>query len=355
MKPIRLLLLLAGLIGLSLSVLKAHEEPTSYIDLTLESSGATATITASTIDLSHSFPDMQPDMLLDQPTVDARAAELFALIQKGLQVSSNSVEFTGQLEEISVIAERGDLHFEIHYPWTAAPDSLELECKLFTYDPNHKTFLNIYRSDEVIRQEVFTTDHQHAKFATGTVQGILPVIWEFTIQGIHHIFIGPDHILFVIGLMLLGGKMGQLLKIVTAFTVAHSVTLCLATFRIVTPPANIIEPIIALSIVFVGIHALLGRSSNDPRLLFAFLFGLIHGFGFANVLQEMMLPRQALGWSLFAFNFGIELGQACIVLAIVPILALLRRYSELLSERVITSGALTVTTAGAFWFFQRII
>ncbi len=120
------------------------------------------------------------------------------------------------------------------------------------------------------------------------------------LEGIHHIFIGPDHILFIVGLLLLGGTLGRLLKIVTAFPIAHSVTLVLATLDILNPPARVTEPIFALSIVFVGAHALLHRGEKrDWRLLFAFGFGFIHGFGFANVLRDMALPRTALSWSLF--------------------------------------------------------
>jgi hypothetical protein len=94
---------------------------------------------------------------------------------------------------------------------------------------------------------------------------------------------------------------------------------------------------------------------HDPRLLLAFSFGLVHGFGFASALQEMMLPRHALGWSLFAFNGGVEIGQACIVIMVAPLLALLRQRTPALSERVIATGALCVVTAGAFWFFQRVM
>ena len=94
---------------------------------------------------------------------------------------------------------------------------------------------------------------------------------------------------------------------------------------------------------------------RDPRLLFAFVFGLVHGFGFANALQTMMLPREALGWSLFAFNFGVEIGQLSIVLLVAPLFGLLRSKSALLAERVVIACSLAVTTAGAFWFFQRVL
>jgi len=189
----------------------------------------------------------------------------------------------------------------------------------------------------------------------GSAQSVGAVVTQFVAAGIHHIFIGPDHILFVIGLLLLGGGVVRLLKIVTSFTVAHSITLGLATFGILNPPAALIEPAIALSIACVGVQAFLGGKRRDPRLLLAFCFGLIHGFGFASVLREMVLPRAALGWSLFAFNVGVEMGQACIIAIVAPILATIRLQSQLVAARVVATGAIAVTFAGSFWFFQRIM
>ncbi len=160
------------------------------------------------------------------------------------------------------------------------------------------------------------------------------MVRQFVREGVRHIFIGPDHILFLVGLLLLGGTLSQLLRIVTAFTLAHSVTLVLATLNVLSPPARVIEPMIALSIIFVGAHALWqSKEGRDWRLLFAFCFGFVHGFGFANVLREMRLPRGALGWSLFSFNAGVEIGQACIVLAVAPLLALLFGWRFLRNRR----------------------
>ena len=132
-------------------------------------------------------------------------------------------------------------------------------------------------------------------------------------------------------------------------------TLVLATLNLLNPPARVIEPIIALSIVFVGAHALLrGDGGRDWRLLFAFCFGFIHGFGFANVLRAMQLPREALGWSLFSFNAGVEVGQACIVLVIAPALAFLYRRSAPLAGNVVIATSFAVVFAGSFWFAQRL-
>jgi len=172
--------------------------------------------------------------------------------------------------------------------------------------------------------------------------------------GIHHILIGPDHILFLIGLLLLGGGWKALLKIVTAFTIGHSITLSLAALGVVSPPARLIEPAIALSIVFVGADNLVRGRGRDVRAWIALVFGLVHGFGFANVLREFGLPREALGWSLFSFNVGVEIGQLAIVLLVATLLEAVRRRSSLVGARVATAGSIVVIAAGSYWFVQRV-
>jgi hypothetical protein len=224
------------------------------------------------------------------------------------------------------------------------------------------------------RQLIFTSETARQSYALGRSPSTWAVAQQFVFEGVHHIFIGPDHILFIIGLLLLGGTLPQLLKIVTAFTLAHSVTLALATLGILNPSARLIEPLIALSIVFVGLHAIFemaksrgatpqaargsvarGSVARDWRVIFAFGFGFIHGFGFANVLREVELPARALGWSLFSFNLGVELGQATIVLAVAPLLALIYRRSLLWGQRVTAYNSVAVIAAGAFWFVQRVL
>ena len=333
----------------------AHEEPTSFIDLRLGSSGMEVAITASATDLAHDLPEVEPAMLLQPATIATQRQALTTLIESRLKLSAAGRDLPLELRKITPNPEKLDLHLTFFHAWKAAPQTLRIETLLFPYDSRHRTFVNVYSGEKILRQDILNVGQQVSEFRTGYHQDIAGVVGQYVREGIHHIFIGPDHILFVVGLMLLGGGLGRLLGIVTAFTIAHSITLGLATLGILTPPAWIVEPVIALSIVFVGVHAFFGKKSTDPRLLFAFCFGLIHGFGFANVLQEMVLPREALGWSLFAFNAGVEIGQACIVLTIVPLLFGLRRWRATVADRVVASAALCITTAGAFWFFQRVI
>jgi hydrogenase/urease accessory protein HupE len=116
-----------------------------------------------------------------------------------------------------------------------------------------------------------------------------------------------------------------------------------------------VEPAIALSIIYVGIENLRARpGKRDVRIGIAFFFGLVHGFGFASVLHEIGLPREALGWSLLAFNLGVEVGQACIILAVTPLLAALRKGLPQVAPRAIAAGSWAIILAGAYWLGRRL-
>jgi len=255
--------------------------------------------------------------------------------------------------DLETIPERQaiQLHFRIHTP---RPATLDIRAVMFPYDRLHQTFVNVYEDGALRQQFVLSADNAERTYYAGTTQGALAVIRTFVPAGIHHILIGPDHILFLIGLLLLGGGWKALLKIVTAFTIGHSITLSLAALNLVTPPANVIEPAIALSIVFVGADNLVRGRGRDVRALIALTFGLVHGFGFANVLREFGLPREALGWSLFSFNIGVEIGQLFIVLLVATALAVVRRRNEAVGMRVAYAGSVIVIAAGTYWFVQRV-
>ena len=189
----------------------------------------------------------------------------------------------------------------------------------------------------------------------------MKIVGEFVRTGILHIFTGPDHICFILGLLLLGGSLMKLLKIVTAFTIAHSITLSIAVLQIWVPSPRIIEPLIALSIVAVALENLNPRNwrestsaPRDWRPYIAFGFGLVHGFGFAAVLTEISLPRQMLLPALASFNIGVEIGQATIILIAAPLLALLASRSKLWNQRLVIFGSASIALVGIFWFVQRV-
>jgi len=148
---------------------------------------------------------------------------------------------------------------------------------------------------------------------------LLQVIERYVEAGIEHIFLGYDHIAFLAAIVLWARRLWPVVKVVTAFTIAHSITLSLAALDIVQIPSSIIEPAIAASIVYVAAENFLSRDI-DKRWRDTFCFGLIHGFGFASALQEFGLPRSALVPALASFNLGVEIGQIAIVFLVVPLL-----------------------------------
>jgi hydrogenase/urease accessory protein HupE len=235
------------------------------------------------------------------------------------------------------------------------PGRLGVRAALFPYDPNHQTFVNVYEHGTLTHQSILDRRLTAIDYFTGTRQGTVAVVRKFVPAGVHHILIGPDHVLFLIGLLLLGGRMLQLVKIVTAFTLAHSVTLSLAALDLVNPSARLVEPSIALSIAYVGADNLLvSRDGRDVRAWIAFGFGLVHGFGFASVLKALDLPRRALGWSLFSFNVGVEIGQVLIVIIIAGALAWVARTKPALSRPIAVAGSVVVAAAGVYWFVERV-
>jgi len=174
---------------------------------------------------------------------------------------------------------------------------------------------------------------------------------SFVRLGIEHILTGWDHLLFLLGLLLCGGGWLSLAKIITAFTLAHSVTLALAVLDIVTLPDRLVEAVIALSIAFVAAENIFMRPVVSRRWMVSFGFGLVHGFGFSSALREMGLPTKGLLLSLFGFNLGVEIGQGVVVAVALPVLMLLHRTSW--ERSVVKSSSLAILVAGLVLFVER--
>lgn len=333
----------------------AHPAPFSYLDVRLKQGAVELTIVAHDFDLAHELGVDPPERLLDQSVVDRQASAIVALLRNRLKIAAGGRLLTPVMWSAPApLADRQSIRVGVRYETDGMPSAVSVTTVLFPYDPVHQTFLNIYEGDELMSQAILDRGHAQFEYFAGTRQGAMAVVRKFLPAGIHHILIGPDHILFLIGLLLLGGSLRRLLVVVTAFTLAHSLTLSLAALNLVTPPARIIEPAIALSIVYVGIDNLMVGGGRDMRGWIAFVFGFIHGFGFANVLREMDLPSRALGWSLFSFNLGVEIGQLIVVLVVASALMALRSRSEVAGHRLVFAGSLVVILAGAFWFVQRV-
>jgi len=193
---------------------------------------------------------------------------------------------------------------------------------------------------------------------------LLQVIGRYTQAGIEHIFLGYDHIAFLAAVVLWARRLWPVVKVVTAFTIAHSITLSLAALDIVRIPSSIIEPTIAASIVYVAAENFLSRDI-DKRWRDTFGFGLIHGFGFASALQEFGLPRSALIPALASFNLGVEIGQIAIVSLVVPALLGMDRLLANSNGRAalpttrsapaVYAISAVIIGFGSYWFLARTV
>src|SRR4028118_187563 len=165
---------------------------------------------------------------------------------------------------------------------------------------------------------------------------------------------GYDHILFIIGLCLLSNKIKIILWQATAFTVAHSITLALSMKNIIVAPSAIVEPIISLSILFVAVENLLLTELKPWRIMLVFMFGLIHGMGFASSLNEIGLPRNNFFASILSFNAGVELGQITIILAVFLLILLPLSKIKQYRKRVVIPLSILIGSIALFWTVQRV-
>lgn len=171
--------------------------------------------------------------------------------------------------------------------------------------------------------------------------------------GVEHIFIGYDHLLFLAALVLVAQRFGELAKVITSFTIAHSITLALASLDVFSIPGWIVEPAIAASIVFVAVENIL-RKEPRGRYRLTFALGLVHGFGFAGVLSEVGLAEGDLAVGLAGFNLGVEAGQIFLVVFVAPLLMLLRR-RPWYGEVAIPASSAIIGFFGAYWVVERIL
>jgi hypothetical protein len=238
---------------------------------------------------------------------------------------------------------------------------------LFDVDPSHRGLVQwIAPGGTGAQALVFGTDNAQQPLAL-QAQSAWRTLAEYLKDGMWHIWIGYDHILFLLSLLLpavlvrvgrdwepapsLKRSLLEVLKVVTAFTLAHSITLSLAALHVISLPSRIVESTIAASVVFAALNNLRG-TIEKKRWVMAFVFGLVHGFGFASVLADLGLPQGALALALVGFNLGVEVGQMAIVVAFVPVAFALRR-TLFYRHGVLTFGSILVALVAGYWFVQR--
>jgi hypothetical protein len=247
-----------------------------------------------------------------------------------------------------------------------AGPTLAIDYRLFEgLDPQHRGLLNLIEHG-ASRSVVFSADSPQ-RIVGGDTSGPWAQFATYLNEGVRHIWAGFDHILFLLSLLLpavlvrehgrwrtgdsFRAAFVEVAKVVTAFTVAHSITLTLAALSIVVLPSRLVESGIALSVVLAALNNLYPVLANG-RWIAAFGFGLLHGFGFAGALHDLGLPAGSLALSLFGFNLGVEAGQLAIVAAFLP-LAFLLRSTWAYRRMLFAGGSVAIAAIAAVWLVER--
>jgi hypothetical protein len=364
-------LLAAALLALALPGALAHKPSDSYLTLEVKAGSIEGRWDIALRDLDFALAlDADGNGELTWGEVRARHADIAAYAGQRLAVRADERPCA-----ISVGAQQIDEHTDGAYSVlplaltceSPSPQALTLHYTLLAdLDPQHRGLLKLAARDTT-RTAVLGGAQAEQRFELGQVDRWRQFV-DYVREGVWHIWIGLDHILFLLSLLLpsvlvwaaqrrwqpaqrFGEAFVDVVKVVTAFTVAHSITLSLAALGVVELPSRLVESVIAASIVVAALNNI--RPWVTRRLwLVAFGFGLVHGFGFASVLADLGLPRDALLLALVGFNLGVELGQLAIVVLFLPLAFALRR-TRFYRRWVMVGGSLLIALLASVWLVER--
>jgi hypothetical protein len=357
-----LILIFALLFGAALPA-QAHKPSDSYLSLTIDGEHVTGQWDIALRDLDYAIgldQDGDGKLTWDEIRLRHSAIAAYALERLSLSTDKGACQLSPDEQLIDNHTDGAYSVMRFHVDCPSPLTALTINYRLFAdLDPQHKGLLRITRDGET-STAIFDPSHASQTLSL-TAPDKLRQFSAYVKDGIWHIWIGYDHILFLLSLLLpavllaapsdnLRGAFTDVLKVVTAFTLAHSLTLTLASLSVVSLPSRWVESAIAASVILAALNNLYPLF-RGRRPVAAFVFGLIHGFGFASVLIDLGLPKGALITSLLGFNLGVEIGQLCIVAAFLPLAFVLR--DTWFYRRLLTGGSALIAMVAVVWFVER--
>lgn len=336
----------------------AHDPGLSNVELRLAGGQLVAFLAFARADIEPLVTmDANRDGNYTPEEFNAARAQLETLARGMLEITANGQPLT-PLAAKAELGEANDVQFYVAF---AGDITLPIKAKsliLAKLPRGHRQVVSL-RSEpgQTLNEQILAAQQDtFDSSATGSSETQAPTLsfGEFLKLGIEHIFTGYDHLAFLFALLIVGGSLVEAAKIITSFTIAHSLTLAVATLGWVNLPSTIVEPLIAASILYVGIENLL-RKDYRRRWLLTFGFGLIHGFGFASVLRELGIGASSgVAMPLFSFNLGVEVGQLAIAALALPLIWRLHQYPVFL-KRYVPVCSVLVALAGAWWLLERTV
>ena len=382
MNKITIRILLTTLLSLVLSTLSttalAHRLGEGYVFVNIGEDGVQGEITATLTDLDRALSlDLDGDGIVSDEEVTVGRERIFDYVAANVSISEPNGANVIRLDELSLVNLNVGRYVAISYESVSLDvrqDIVVSYSMLFEADPSHRGFL-VLQSNAVTGETWAGEREEVLIFTPGGQERILPPegvsAWagfgDFLIHGVWHIWIGLDHILFLVALVLpsvlVRNKNGwepvtdiqstfwQVVKIVTLFTIAHTITLTLATLSIISLPSRLVEAVIAGSVAFAALNNVFPILRSGMGYV-VFAFGLFHGFGFASVLQDLIISPKSMVVDLLAFNVGVEIGQIAIVAVVVPILFAIRN-QRIYIPWVLKSGSALIAVLAFIWLAER--
>ncbi|NBQ06055.1 MAG: HupE/UreJ family protein [Betaproteobacteria bacterium] len=362
-----------------LSTAQAHSSSNSFLSLRMDAERLILRADVSMRDVDMVFNlDQDRNGQVTWAETQVKEKEITQWLQQGIQLQTSGQTCALETADLQASEHADGIYLSAQWQ-VVCPIRITLENLpstslgmrynlIFAQDNLHRGLLNV-DLPELQSSHMFSPDRPEAVI-TSTQNSVLQVFLHYLLEGVWHIWIGIDHILFLLSLLVLAPLQAgrsrvtqwpavprartavmEVLAVVTAFTLAHSITLGASVLKWLEPSPNIIEPAIAITVVLVALNNLLGWSAVK-RWPLAFAFGLIHGFGFANVLLDLGLPTRSLAAALGGFNVGVELGQLAIVGVFLP-MAWLLRHTAFYRWGIVFMGSITIAILGTLWVLER--
>jgi hydrogenase/urease accessory protein HupE len=332
----------------------AHAPGLSSADVVLTGTGVDANITFALQDIEAFSPmDSDGDADISPAEYDNAKPHIAALIAKELEFTVNDQIVEPISNGEVTFDDKNNAHVKLRYE--PAATHLKMVMLLLKKLPEgHKQYVTIKDAEgKSLSEKMLTQEDNAIELDINAQDGSM--FKDFLVLGIEHILTGYDHLLFLFALLMVTRNFWSAVGIITFFTIAHSITLGLAGLGLVTLPSSVVEPLIAATIIYVGLENLISKEPKGRRLL-TFSFGLIHGFGFASVLEEMGISSIETGIlvPLFSFNFGVEIGQIVVTSLVLPFIWWLHKKPSI-EKYFLPVCSTIVSIAGAIWLLQRTV
>jgi hydrogenase/urease accessory protein HupE len=354
------------LVLVAVAVASAHDERFSTSKVEVKPNEVLWTVDVGVAGLEKVIRLPAGELELTEAQLQAAKPDVIAYLLECLKVeiNGNSAEAEpGALEPVYATGTTGQKYISyarqhFRFPSTAEVKRVQLSSALFfTVIRNHQAAVIITWGSA---QKVY---NKYGPYQLDLTAGrlnptILGTAVEFILWGMHHIFVGYDHIAFLLALLLAAQRLRDMVRVVTSFTVAHSITLLLAALDVIRVPGSVTESMIAASIVYVAAENFF-ITEGRYRWVLTFMFGLVHGLGFSSVLRERLQDLSNIVVPVVSFNLGVELGQISILLVVFPILTLIRRApDDKARERrqwwLVRVGSVPILLLGSFWLVDRV-